>query len=287
MPRFVRRALFVAAVLACLVVIAALALPFLLDVNRYRPLIVARVQEATGRTLTLGTISFRLLPAPGLSVGGPIKLSDAAAYPGRSALTADSFSIRLGILGLLRGRASVASITLHQPTLTLMRDGRGRWNFQDLVDRVSAAPEAAKTTAPRDGGSLKIEVERARIQGGRLLVYDDAVTPGHRAQAVIAPLEAEIRGWGGDTPTHIDLSVGVGKSRLRSHATMSAADKTPRLTLEARGKGIRAEDLVLLLPWLGVARPAGLQVNGSLDLDGRVSLPLEHPGKLQFKGGIV
>src|SRR5262245_52283986 len=128
MPRFLRRALVAAAVVACLVVAAALALPFLVDVNKYRPLIVAQVQEATGRTLTLGTISFRLLPAPGLSVGGPIRLSDAAVYPGRSALTADSFTIRLGILGLLRGRASVASVTLHQPTLTLIRDPKGRWN---------------------------------------------------------------------------------------------------------------------------------------------------------------
>src|SRR6266571_8346247 len=109
--------LLAAAFVAGLVVLAAAALPFLVDVNRYRPLIAARVQEATGRALSLGRISFTLLPAPGLSVGGPIRVSDSAAYPGRSALTAESLSVRLGLFGLLRGRASVTSITLRNPTL--------------------------------------------------------------------------------------------------------------------------------------------------------------------------
>ena len=58
------------AALAGSVVLAAAALPFLVDVNRYRPMFVSSVREATGRTLGLGTISFALLPAPGPAVGG-------------------------------------------------------------------------------------------------------------------------------------------------------------------------------------------------------------------------
>ena len=181
-------------------VLAAAALPFLVDVNRYRPMIVSSVREATGRTLGLGSVSFALLPAPGLSVGGPIALSDSAAYPGRSALTADSLSVRLGLFSLLRGRATVTSFTLHRPTLTLIRDARGRWNFDDLVERASAAPQP-KPSGSSAGSGAGVVVEKARVTSGRIFVYDDAVVPGRRAQVVIAPVDATIRGWGSSRTT--------------------------------------------------------------------------------------
>src|SRR5438128_2521365 len=163
---------------AALVVAAAVALPWLVDADRYGPLIAARVQTATGRTIGFGSISFRVLPVPGLSVRGPIRISDSAAYPGRSALTAESLTVRLGLLGLLRGRASVTSILIDRPTLTLIRDARGGWNFDDLVHRASAAPAAGPGSG--EPGSFKVVVDRARIADGRIRIYDDAILPGRR-----------------------------------------------------------------------------------------------------------
>ena len=69
LSRAIRRWLIAVAIAAGLVVSAAVALFFLVDVNSYRPLIAAKVREATGRTITLGKVSFALLPTPGLSVG--------------------------------------------------------------------------------------------------------------------------------------------------------------------------------------------------------------------------
>src|SRR5262245_2039195 len=286
MTRLARRTLFVTAGVIGLIVLAAAALPFLVDVNRYRPLIVSGVREATGRTIELGTISFTLLPAPGLRVAGPITLSDSPAYPGRSALTAQSLSVRLGLWSLLRGRASVTSFVLHKPTLTLIRDARGRWNFDDLVARAGStqAPGAAGTG---ETGRPGVVVHKARVTAGRLIVYDDAVQPGRRAEVVIAPIDATIRGWGGDGPTELDLSAGLGKSVLEAQARLGTGRESPRLTLRAKGRRLRAEDFATLLPWIGVARPAGLQVSGSVDLDGAAELPIEHPEALRFKGSLA
>jgi AsmA protein len=287
LSRAIRRWLIVTAIAAGLVVSAAVALPFLVDVNRYRPLIAAKVQEATGRTLTLGRISFALLPAPGLSVAGPIRISDSAAYPGRSALTAESLRVRLSLPGLLRGRASVTSINLNRPTLTLIRDARGRWNFDDLVQRASAATPAQALAGGARESSFRVVVDRARVSGGRILIYDDAVVAGRRSEAVLAPIDATILGWGGDRPTDLDLSLGLGKSALSARAWLSASGGRPMLTLAARGKSLRVEDLATLLPWLGVARPAGLEVRGALDLEGTADVPLDRPETLRFKGTLA
>jgi AsmA protein len=282
----VRRILIAAVGLACVVLLAAVALPGLVDVNRYRPMIVEAVRQATGRTLGLGTISFTLLPSPGLSIQGPITLSDSAAYPGRNALTAGSLSVRLGLLSLLRGRASITSFTLRKPTLTLIRDARGRWNFDDLVERASVASQGSGRAAG-GGGATGVVVERARVISGRVIVYDDAVLPGRRAQVVIAPVDATIRGWGGSGPTALDLSAGLGRSVLEGRARLFSRGESSRIEVTARGRGLRAEDFVTLLPWLGVARPAGLVVNGAIDVDGTADVPIERPEGLRFKGSLV
>jgi AsmA protein len=287
LSRAIPRWLIATAIVAGLVLSAAVALPYLVDVNRFRPLIAAKVREATGRTLTLGTVSFALLPTPGLSAGGPIRLSDSAAYPGRSALTAESLRVRLGLWGLLRGRAHVTSIRLSRPTLTLIRDARGRWNFDDLVQRAAAASGAGPRAGGAQESSFRVVVEQARVSGGRILIYDDAVIPGRRSEAVIAPIDATISGWGGDRPADLALSLGLGKSALAARARLGTSGDGPVLTLAARGKSVRVEDLALLLPWLGVARPAGLEVRGALDLDGSAEMPLERPESLRFKGTLA
>ena len=47
----------------------AFLIPFLIDVNTYKPEILAKTKEALGRDLTIeGKISLRLLPLPTLSV---------------------------------------------------------------------------------------------------------------------------------------------------------------------------------------------------------------------------
>jgi len=287
LSRAIRRGLIVVAIAAGLVLTAAIALPFLVDVNRFRPMIAARVQEATGRAITLGKISFSLLPTPALSVGGPIRIADSAAYPGRNALTADSLRVRVGLLGLLRGRANVTSIQLNRPTVTLIRDARGRWNFDDLVERASAASKAAPPKGAAPESSFRVVVDQARVRGGKIVIYDDSVVPGRRSEAVLEPVDATIRGWGGDEPTDMSLSLGLGKSALTARARLSTPEGGPVLALTARGKSVRVEDLTLLIPWLGVARPAGMEARGALDLDGTANVPLERPESLRFKGTLA
>src|SRR5713226_6787208 len=95
--RWARRLLLAMTILGLIVLAAAAGLPRIVDANRYRPLVSAWAQEATG------------------------------------------LSVRLGIIGLLRGRLTFRSIVLNRPTLTLIRDAQGRWNFADLLARASAA----------------------------------------------------------------------------------------------------------------------------------------------------
>jgi len=283
--RFSRRAIVALALPLAALVAAALALPRLVDVNRYRPLLATQVQQATGRTATLGTIALELLPRPSLSVR-PLALAESGRYPGRDALRAKALTIRLGILGLLRGRVVLSSIVLDRPTLTLIRDARGRWSFDDLLARASAAsaaPRPAPGPPSGESGTLALAVDRVVIRSGRVLVYDDAAVPGTRSELTLSPIDATVSGWGSGGETRFDLRVGLGASALRSRARLEAGDH-PRLEGEIDGAALRAADLARLLPWLGTARPAGLEVGGSLTIQGRATLPLDRLEAVRFKG---
>jgi uncharacterized protein involved in outer membrane biogenesis len=279
--RWGRVSLIAVACLGVLLLVAALALPRFVDVDQYRPLVAAKVREATGRSVSLGRISFTLLPSPGFTVRS-LKVASARDPERTSDLMAESLTIRLELLGLLRGRLSVGSISLDEPVLVLFRDARGRWSFEDILERAAAArpPEAAPRETP-----IAVSVRRAVVRNGKILVYDDAVQPGVRSRAVLGPIDAVIEGWGAGEETRLDLSIGLGQSRVRADARLGAQPGGPPiLRLAARSKSLRAEDLIGIVPWIGVAHPRGMKAGGTIQLDGEATIPIEEPEKLRFKG---
>ncbi|MEE9291887.1 MAG: AsmA family protein [Acidobacteriota bacterium] len=283
MSRTVRVFIVVFAVFGVLIAAAAVALPRLVDVNQYRPLIIEKVREVTGRTVELGDISLRIFPLPALQVE-QIAVSEGPRYPGSHAMKTDSLAIRIGLLPLLRGRVAIRSVVLDEPSVNLIRDAQGRWNFDDLIARVGAG--AATGSGEGGGESMTVDVERAVIRSARIHLYDDSVTPGERVQATIGPIDVVLKGWGADRDTEIDLSMQMGANRLEVSAVLLDAASNPRLSARVSGKALKADELGTLLPWLGIARSEGLELGGEIDLDGSAEVPLDRPETLQFHGTV-
>ena len=57
-----RRSLIVVLAIVVLVIIGVLALPALLNVNKYKPRIQAELEKKLGRSVTLGELHLRLFP---------------------------------------------------------------------------------------------------------------------------------------------------------------------------------------------------------------------------------
>ncbi|MCZ6696530.1 MAG: AsmA family protein [Acidobacteria bacterium] len=281
MSRTVRVALVVLAVFGLLVAAAVVALPRLVDVNQYRPLIVEKVRELTGRTVELGDISLRILPMPALHVE-QIAVSEGPRYPGSAAMKTDSLAVRVELLPLLRGRVAIRSVVLDKPSINLIRDAQGRWNFDDLIARAGVAAGSGEG----GGGSMTIDVERAIIRSAHIHLYDDSVTKGERIKATIGPIDAILKGWGADRDTEIDISMQMGVNRLEVSAILLDAGSHPRLSARVSGKALKADELGTLLPWLGIAHSEGLELGGEIDLDGSAEVPLDRPETLQFHGTI-
>ncbi len=178
-----------------LILAAALALPFLVDVDRFRGLIEARAEEALGREVRMGEIRLSILPAFGL------RLADVAigALPeegGGDLVTAASLRVGARLLPLLGKRLEVTSIVLEEPRMVLSRDREGRWNVERLVAE-KAPGEAAPDGGPEDGGDVSID--SLRLTGGRLTIRDASGAgpggaPGGESakELVLADLDLEL-----------------------------------------------------------------------------------------------
>lgn len=125
----------------------AVALLLTVDVNRFKPEIIAEVEELTGRQLTIaGDLKLAILPRPAAQVKG-VALANMKGGSRPVMLQVGEFSAALDIGALLGGKVKVDSLTLSDVDLLLERDsgGRGNWEFGTPPAKVAGAVAQAET----------------------------------------------------------------------------------------------------------------------------------------------
>ena len=200
-PKVRRRRLLWAALGGVIViaVAAAVALPMLLDVERYRPAIERALSSATGWKAELGEIDFS--PWRGMVLA--VRPASLSAPGDSSRFQVGTIEIRAELWPLLRGRLEIRSIALVKPEITLVRDdARKGWVIpvppQPAGTTAARPPAGAGKVAPAPtapepagaGGGFTVAIGRVSVDDGRVHVLDRASDP---------PLELEL--------VHVDLAV--------------------------------------------------------------------------------
>lgn len=131
--RFFREIITVFAGLVALLLIAALAGPYLIDWNKHKPVIVETLQRATGAKITVaGDIDLKLLPSPQLRLG---KVSVAGQKPGGPSLQADALHMEIGLTALLRGQVRFVEAALQKPRIGLTMQPDGALVLPDIPEK--------------------------------------------------------------------------------------------------------------------------------------------------------
>ena len=161
--------------IVALVVVAALVVPFFIDLNTYKALIAEKAKAATGRDLTIdGDISLSLLPTPAISVEG-LKFGNAAGGKAANMAELAAVRIKVALMPLLSGKVKVESVVLQKPVIVLekLADGRGNWEFAPAAG-AAAAPATDSVPAGTGGGSgsFDVAVDSATIEDGTVIYRD-------------------------------------------------------------------------------------------------------------------
>jgi hypothetical protein len=146
-----------------LVLLAAICL-FRPGANRLRSQIVRSISLALGRSVEVSSVSLRFLPQPGFDLENFV-VHDGPDFGAEPVLRAQEVTALLRISSLLRGRLEIATLSLTEPSLNLVRNSEGHWNLENLVeraDKISAAPTGKAKTEKRPAFPY-IEARHGRV----------------------------------------------------------------------------------------------------------------------------
>src|ERR1700694_2697639 len=131
--------------LLALLVILALAVPYFLNVDRYRDTIASAIEAQTGRHVTRGKIRAKLLPGVGFVVED-LHIGSPQGFPAGDLVSAEAIRGNLALGPLLHSTVHVNSLELVRPKLTLVTDSSGKNNYT-----FTSSKPAQKT--PTNGGA--------------------------------------------------------------------------------------------------------------------------------------
>lgn len=145
-------------------ILIVLAVPYFVNVDRYRGTISDAIAKQTGRKVTLGPIHARLFPGAGVSVSD-LHIGNPTGFPQGDLVGADEIRVNVALAPLLHGTVHVNSVDLVNPKLILLTDSSGKNNY------TFETPDAAPTKSSDSSSSMTLDqIDSINLTGAEIVV---------------------------------------------------------------------------------------------------------------------
>src|ERR1700756_3953846 len=115
-----KRALKIAGIVVAVLIVVLLIVPFLINVNGFRPKLEETASEALGRPVKVGNLSLSILS--GSVTANNISIAEDRAFGTNPFVTAKSLKIAVELWPLITSKElRVTGITLEQPEIRLLK----------------------------------------------------------------------------------------------------------------------------------------------------------------------
>jgi AsmA protein len=262
-----------------------LALPFLIDLNKYQDQYKPLIEDALNRKVQLQDIRLTLWPRIGARVAGFAVLDDPAF--GSSPFTSlRSMEVGVKLMPLLSGKIEVEDITLRDPVITIIKNKNGVLNVSTIGRTGVALPTTpSRTPIPSTEGPLKIlallAVDRVSVVGGTL-TYRDLSSP-KPTEYVLQNLELLLQSVHlGQTPSlHVSTLVQPFNLPVTLHGTFGPLKETT--DIDAINLQLTLEKTVFTITGSTAGHDAKVNVNSPVinTANFPMALPLQKPVELR------
>ncbi|MGH9537241.1 MAG: AsmA family protein [Terriglobales bacterium] len=277
-----KRVLKIVGIVVVVILLAVIALPFLINVNSFRPKLESELTTALGREVKVGNLSLSILS--GSVSAEDLSIADDPAYSKDPFIRAKSLKVGVEVMPLIFSKTlHVTDITLDKPEISLLRDASGRWNFSSLGGKPEAtnqpASAAAPSTAPSSPASgstsspstANLSVNKLDVKDGRVSINraNSSIKPHVYTNVNISVRDFSLTSQFPFTVT-ADLPAG-GSAKLEGKAgpiNSSDASATP-LEAQVHIKGLDLTASGLVDPSTGIAGIADF--DGTLNSDGKMA----------------
>ncbi|MGZ4733712.1 MAG: AsmA family protein [Terriglobales bacterium] len=261
------KALKIVGIVIAVLLLIVIALPFLINVNSFRPKLESALTEALGREVKVGNLSLSILS--GSVSAEDLSIADDPAFSKDPFIRAKSLKVGVEVMPLIFSKAlHVTDITLDRPEIALLRDAGGKWNFSSLGSK----SESAAKPAPASGASSTpdLSVSKLDVKDGRLLV--------NRANSSIKPhvydnVNISVRDFSPKSQFPFTITANLpagGSAKLEGKAGPINSSDVSASPIEAQisVKGLDLTASGFVDPSTGIAGVADF--DGTLNSDGHV-----------------
>ncbi len=164
-----KRTLRKVGIAVAIVVLILILLPFVLNVNSFRPMLESELSAAAGRQIQVGNLSLAVFSG---SVGADdIVIADDPAFSKTPFVRAKALKISVELMPLIFSRTlHVTGLTLDEPEIVLLRSPSGTWNFSTLGGKSAVGLSTSSKAAAGGSASTNLSVARLNVNHGRVSV---------------------------------------------------------------------------------------------------------------------
>ncbi|MEO8050335.1 MAG: AsmA family protein [Acidobacteriota bacterium] len=186
-------------VVVALLLVIALALPFLIDANQFRPTLEAALTQALGREVRLGDLKLSIFS--GGVAASDLSIADDPSFSKAAFIQAKSLKVGVELQPLIFSKKlNVTGIEIANPEIALIQSDNGTWNFATLGGK-SAAP----TPAPSSDSMQNLTVKLVKITNGRLSIK----MAGETRPKVLDKLDIQVKDFAADASFPVSLSADI------------------------------------------------------------------------------
>jgi AsmA protein len=164
-----KRAIRMIAIIAGILIVIAAVLPFLVDVNSFRPKLEGELTNALSRQVKVGNLSLSIFSRT-VSADN-ISIADDPAFSRDPFVTAKQLKVGVEVMPLVFFKTlHVTGITLDEPQITLLKTASGKWNFSSIGGSAPPAAQAPATEPQAAQPRGALSVDKLTVANGRLLL---------------------------------------------------------------------------------------------------------------------
>jgi len=182
-----------------LLLLIALALPFLIDANQFRPRLEAALTQALARNVKLGDLKLSIFS--GGVAAADLSIADDPSFSKDPFIQAKSLKVGVELEPLIFSKKlNVTGIEIENPDIDLIQSDSGTWNFASLGSKSSTPAPAASTNSMQN-----LTVKLVKITNGKLSIK----MAGEARPKVLDKLTIEVKDFAPDVSFPVSLSADI------------------------------------------------------------------------------
>jgi uncharacterized protein involved in outer membrane biogenesis len=220
-----RTGLILAGIAATLLLALVFVVPALINVDRYRPEVIAYLQAKTGKQIEIRRLKLTLFPA--LIHIDDFGVKNPPLFPPGYVVKVTHIDAELDVRALLHRRVVIKSLILEDPILNMTSDPDGPWNFENPGAKASIHTASL-------GVISKVQIKRGQLIASNLLPSDAAGPVFFEAHEISGEME-QVNLVGIINPSSSSMDgQGSFKTGLLRFGAVEAKNLDSKLRLEAR-----------------------------------------------------